>query len=169
MIFTKQRNLVPTTLPKLNDSPIPKVSQFKFLGLILDPRLTMTHHVNRIQVLCQRRLNLFKCLTSTPIGADRAILLRLYKSIVLPIIEYGCVMYAGGTESSLHKLEAVQNNFLRLALGVLKTSPILSLQVESNITPLYIRRMDLTFRYYSKIKQITKDRKSTRLNSSHLA
>ena len=47
-----------------------------------------------------------KCLTSTPIGADRAILLRLYKSIVLLIIEYGCVMYAGGT-ASLHKLEAV--------------------------------------------------------------
>ena len=77
MIFTKQRNVVPTTLPKLNDSPIPKVSQFKFLGVILDPRLTMTHHVKRIQVLCQRRLNLFKCLTSTPIGADRAVLLRL--------------------------------------------------------------------------------------------
>ncbi|XP_043247207.1 uncharacterized protein LOC122394400 [Amphibalanus amphitrite] len=62
-------------------------------------------------------------------------------------------MYAGGSRTALQKLEVMQNNFLRLALGALRTSPIPSLQVEANIAPLHIRRIDLTMRYYTKIKQ----------------
>ena len=65
MIYTKQRSIVPVTLPTLDNSRIPLVSQFKFLGVVLDPRLTMAQHVKRIQLQCQRRMNLFKCLTST--------------------------------------------------------------------------------------------------------
>ena len=61
-------------------------------------------------------------------------------------------MYSGGKAPGLKKLEVVQNNFLRLALGAMKTSPVISLQVEAYIPPLYIRRMDLVMRYYAKIK-----------------
>ena len=152
MIFSKSRRSMPARLPTLNNTPIPLLSHFKFLGVVLDSRLTMHQHVKHLQLKCQRRFNLFKCLTSTPVGADRITLLRLYKAIVLPIIEYGCAMYAGGTSSTLHKLEAIQNNFLRLALGVPRTSPVQSLQVDANVLPLYIRRIDLTFRYYAKIR-----------------
>ena len=153
MIFSKFRRLAPERLPRLNNIPIPLVSQFKFLGVVLDPRLTMNKHVTHIQTKCKRRLNLFRCITSTPAGADRNTLLRLYKTIVLPIIEYGSIIYAGGSQPTLDKLEVVQNNFLRLALGAMKTSPVISLQVDANITPLHIRRMELTMRYVSKIKQ----------------
>ena len=152
MIFTKNPGNKASTLPKLNGIPIPQVSQFKFLGVVLDSRLTMKHHIAHIQAKCKKRMNLFRCLTSTPAGADRSTLLRLYKALVLPIIEYGSVMYAGGSPSHLMKLEVIQNGFLRLALGVMKTSPVISLQVEAHIPPLYIRRMDLSMRYYTKIK-----------------
>ena len=153
MIFSKFRKLAPERLPKLNNMTIPLVSHFKFLGVVLDPKLTMNKHVAHIQTKCKKRLNLFRCITSTPAGADRNTLLRLYKTIVLPIIEYGSIIYDGGSQPTLKKLEAIQNNFLRLALGAMKTSPVLSLQVDANVTPLHIRRMELTMRYFSKIKQ----------------
>ena len=123
----------------------------------------MNRHVKEIQTKCKRRLNLFRCITSTQTGADRATLLRLYKTIVLPIIEYGAAMYSGGKAPGLRKLEAVQNTFLRLALGAMKTSPVISLQVEANIPPLYIRRMDLVMRYYAKIQHFPR----TRIISGH--
>ena len=154
MIFSRNRRIAPSILPKLNNSIIPLVPHFKFLGVVLDSQLSMNHHVKHIQTKCKRRLNLFRCITGTPAGADRSTLLRLYKAIVLPIIEYGSIVYAGGKQSSLVKLEAVQNNFIRLSLGVMKTSPIPSLQVEANIPPLLIRQIDLTMRYYTKIKQL---------------
>ncbi|XP_043203695.1 uncharacterized protein LOC122371432 [Amphibalanus amphitrite] len=153
MIFTKNNRLELTHHPQLNDVPIPLVSSFKFLGVILDRRLSMTHHIRHIQIKCKKRLNLFRCLTGAASGADRSTLLRLYKAIVLPIIEYGSVVYAGGSRTNLLKLEAVQNNFIRLALGAMRTSPIHSLQVEAHILPLHIRRIELTLRYYTKIKQ----------------
>ena len=153
MIFTKcRRTPEPETLPTLNNNPIPLVSQFKFLGVVLDPRLSMTHHISHIQGKCKRRLNLFRCLTSAP-GVDRKTLLRLYTSIVLPIIEYGAIIYDGGRQSQLVKLEAIQNRFIRIALGIMITSPVISLQVEANIPPLHIRRIDLSMRYFSKVKQ----------------
>ena len=96
----------------------------------------MRPHIQHVKVKCNSRLNLFRCLTSTCGGADRATLLRLYKAIVLPIIKYGAVVYAGGSEKTLHSLEAAQNSFIRIALGVMKTSPVSALQVESNIPPL---------------------------------
>ena len=104
---------------------IPLVSHFKLVGAVLDSRLSMRYHVEHVQAKCKKRLNLFRCLTSTPFGTDRSTLLSLYRGIVPPIIEYGSIMYAGGTPSSMIKLEVIQNNFLRLALGAMKTSPII--------------------------------------------
>ena len=142
MIFTINPGNKASTLS--NGIPIPQVSQFKFLGVVLDSLLTMKHHITHIQAKCKKRMNLFRCLTSTPAGADLCTLLRLYKALVLSIIEYGSVMYAGGSPSYLMKLEVIQNDFLRLALGAMKTSSVISLQVGAHIPPLYIRRMDLS-------------------------
>ena len=152
MIFSKFRRTAPERLPTLNNIDIPLVSHFKFLGVVLDTKLSMARHVKHLKVKCQRRQNLFRFLTSVP-GANRSTLLRLYKALVLPIIEYGSIIYAGGSKTSLANIEPLQNHFLRIALGIMKTSPIHSLQVEANITPLHIRRIDLTMRYYVKIKQ----------------
>ena len=70
----------------------PLLDSFKFLGIVLDSRLTMVKHVEHIQVKCSKRLNLFRCIAGTDYGVDRKILLRLYTALVLPIIEYGAVI-----------------------------------------------------------------------------
>ena len=153
IIFSRTTNIQPSQELRIHNSTIPYVTQFMFLGVKLDRRLSMTHHVKYIKKKCMSRMNLFRCLTSSECGADRATLLRLYKAIVLPIIEYGAVIYSGGKETALKPLETIQNAFIRIALGAMKTSPISALQVEANIPPLHIRRMELTLRYISKIKQ----------------
>ena len=153
IIFTRSNIIKPSQHLTIQNSRIPFVNHFKFLGVVLDRRLSMAQHTKHIKTKCNSRLNLFRCLTSADCGADRATLLRLYKAIVLPIIEYGAVVYAGGKDTPLKSLEAIQNSFLRIALGVIKTSPVSALQVEADISPLYIRRKELTLRYVTKIKQ----------------
>ena len=61
--------------------------------------------------------------------------------------------YAGGNTTALNSLEAIQNSFIRIAIGAMKTSPTSAIEVEANIPPLYIRRMELSLRYVIKIKQ----------------
>ena len=153
IIFSRTMRIQPSHSLQIYNNIIPFVTSYKFLGIIFDRRLSMRQQLQYIKVKCNSRLNLFRCLTSTCGGADRATLLRFYKSIVLPIIEYGVVVYAGGSEKALNSLEAAQNSFLRIALGIMKTSPVSALQVESNIPPLFIRRRELSLRYVSKIKQ----------------
>ena len=153
MVFSRQTTATPSVRLRVYNNHIPFVNQFKFLGIVFDRNLSMSGHIKHIKAKCSSRLNLFRCLTGSACGSDRTTLLRLYKAIVLPVIEYGASMYAGGKEKILTSLETVQNSFLRIALGVMRTSPISALQVEANIPPLSIRRMDLSLRYYSKIQQ----------------
>ena len=139
-VFSRHPNVTPSLSLRIYNNAIPYVNRFKFLGVVLDRNLSMGRHVQHIKAKCSSRLNLFRCLTSSECGADRATLLRLYKALVLPVIEYGAIMYAGGKEKILESLETIQNSFLRIALGAMRTSPISALQVESNVPPLSIRR-----------------------------
>ncbi|KAF2362024.1 hypothetical protein FHG87_007225 [Trinorchestia longiramus] len=54
--------------------------------------------------------------------------------------------------NSLKKLAVIQNTALRNILGVRKTSPVLSLEVESRIPPLELRFQLLTARWYILLK-----------------
>ena len=63
-------------------------------------------------------------------GADKKVLLRLYRSLIRSKLDYGCVVYGSARKSYLRKLDTIHNQGLRLALGAFKTSPINSLYVD---------------------------------------
>ena len=149
--FSKNSRMRHASELRIAGDIIPRLESFKFLGIVLDSRLSMVKHIEHIKAKCSKRLNLFRCIAGTDYGADRKTLLYLYKALVLPIIEYGAVVYAGASDNTLKKLDTIQNCFIRIALGVMKTSPISSLQVEAFIPPLHLRRMEQSLRYTSKI------------------
>lgn len=152
VIFSKNNRLQQASALRLAGNIIPFQTSFKFLGVILDRRLSMRQHINFIRQKCKKRLNLFRCLSGTDFGADRKTLLHLYKALVLPVIEYGAIVYEGGHKSYVQKLDAVQNSFLRIATGAMKSSPVSALLVESFIAPLHLRRIEQTLRYVAKIE-----------------
>ena len=153
VVFTKNsRFQQPSTALRLAGNEIPFQFAFKFLGVILDRRLSMAKHISYIKTKCSKRINLFRCISGTDFGADRRTLLQLYKSLVLPVIEYGSVVYSGASYTVLKKLDSVQNIFLRIATGAMQSSPVHSLQVETVTPPLLIRRIEQTLRYVAKIK-----------------
>ena len=85
-------------------------------------------------------------------GADKKVLLRLYRSLIRSKLDYGCVVYGSARKSYLRKLDTIHNQGLRLALGAFKTSPINSLYVEANEPSLNLRRKKLGMQYYLKLK-----------------
>ena len=62
---------------------IVQVKEVKFLGLIFDSKLTFKNHVQYLKSSFQKALDIImRIVGHTDWGADRIVLLRLYRSLV---------------------------------------------------------------------------------------
>ena len=154
MKFTSNFHNQETPRIQISNSDIPVVSRMKFLGMILDKSLKWGPHILDLKAKAGRAANLLKITTNTKWGADTKTSLILYKVCVRPILDYGAVLYSSAAKSNLDKLDTIQNQCLRSALGAFKTSPVESLQVEANIHSLNLRREYLTLRYTEKVRNV---------------
>ena len=111
----------------INGVQIEVVPEFKFLGLLFDSKLSFILHINYLSNKCQKALTLLPVVSSMDWGADKKVLLRLYRY-------YGRVVYGSALQSYLRKLDSTHNQGLRLALGAFRTSPESSLYAEANKT-----------------------------------
>lgn len=137
---------------KLYDTPIQPETQIRFLGIIFDNRLTYLPHIRHLRSSCRRPLDLLKHLTSKSWGANRKTMLHLYTTLVRSKLDYGCAIYGQTSRSYLHLLDPIQNEGLRIATGAFKSSPKVSLEVESNTMPLSLRRELLTCFLYLRLQ-----------------
>ena len=119
------------------------VPEFKFLGLLFDSKLLFIPHINYLSNKCQKALNLLRVVSSMDWGADRKVLLRLYRTLVRSKLDYGCIVYGSARQSYLQKLDSIHNQGLRLALGAFRTS-VNSLYAEANEPSLNVRRKKLS-------------------------
>ena len=135
----------------LNGNPIPVVEETKFLGLIFDKKLTFIPHIKYLKDKCQKALDLLRVLSNTDWGADRKVLLRLYRALIRSKLDYGCIVYGSARESYLKMLDPIHNQGLRLCLGAFRTSPAESLYAEANEPSLSDRRLKLSMQYANKL------------------
>lgn len=105
--------------------PIPWVQSARYLGVILDSRLSFIKHVRAVRNRARfilGRLHPLVCKRSKMSLRNK---LTLYKSCIRPIMTYASVVFAHS--NNLKPLQAVQNRFLRIASGA----------------PPYMRNIDL--------------------------
>ena len=139
----------------LDGQPIPMVEETKFLGVIFDKKLTFIPHIKKLKAKCQKALNLLRVVAHTDWGADRKILLNLYRTIVRSKLDYGCIVYGSARPLYLKTLDTIHHQGIRLALGAFRTSPAESLLVEANEPSLKDRRETLiTIWHKTEIKSI---------------
>lgn len=132
---------------RLLNITIPIVNKTKFLGVILDKKLTWKQHILELKSNCFKRLNILKTLSSHEWGAHTESLLTIYRMLIRPILDYGCIVYNSALPRTLKLLDTIQHAALRLATGAFRTSPIKSLQNITNEKPLSYRRTQLTLNY----------------------
>ena len=99
---------------KIKGCLLPVHTQYKFLGLWLDSKLTWSAHINHIVYKCKKRLNLLRCVSGTPWGCKYEILMMVYKGLVLSILDYGCEIYDSACTSLKKKLDSIQYRALKL-------------------------------------------------------
>ncbi|XP_028042689.1 uncharacterized protein LOC114252408, partial [Bombyx mandarina] len=133
---------------------IPLVTEAKFLGLILDAKLTGSAHVDNTVKKCEKNINVLRALSGTWWGAHPYSQKLLYNALVRSIIDFGSIFLQTSTKSILSRLDSVQFKALRIVLGAMKSSPTRALQVESAEPPLSLRRQYLSDRYTLRLAQI---------------
>ena len=78
--------------------------------------------------------------------------MRLYRTIIRPKIDYGCMVYGAAIETELKQVQAIANEAFRISSGAFKTTSIANLQILVNEPPLEFRRQNLLLRYFYKLK-----------------
>lgn len=114
--------------------------QYKFLGVIIDKRLDWKEHTKNLKEKCSRQTSVVKSLPNSTWEANRQTLLKIINALVLSRLDYGCQAYASANETTLHKLEPVINQTIRIAIGAHRTSPMVSILAEAGACSLFERR-----------------------------
>ena len=148
----------------LNKKLLECVTEFKFLGVILDSKLTWVPHIKKIKQESFRNINLLKIISSSKFKTSTKNLLNIYKAINLAKIEYGSIAYHTAAPSRLKMLDPIHHKCLRICLGAFRTTPIQSLYAESNIPSLENRRKIACIQYYFRSQEIPKDNTSLNIH-----
>lgn len=126
----------------------------KYLGVILDRKLTFKHHIeSMIKKASAASFSSLYCLINrkSPASVDSKV--RIYKSFIRPILTYACPVFANSASCHLKKLQIFQNKILRMVQNI-HWSDFKSIKEihDSANTPLmsnFISR--LTDNFYAKV------------------
>ena len=152
IIYFHNRRKVELQPVTLGNSTIPTTSATKYLGIILDNRLTFKPHIDHIIQSCMKKMRIIQRLCGTTWGSMDRSLLKLYTQYIRPVIEYGLIIYGTCSKQLFNKLECVQNTAIRLATGCRKTTKIQNLLQEGGLPPIENRYKLLTIRYLTKLE-----------------
>ena len=98
----------------INGDQLQRVPTFKYLGMILDPTLNFNHHVSFVIRTVLHKMTL---LAKVKKYLNNNVSLQIYKSMILPYLDYADVIFAGSNTGDLDKLQRLQNRCLRMCLG----------------------------------------------------
>ena len=114
--FSRRRssNTVDTSY-MLGTSQLARVSEVKDLGMYLDRKLDFRHHIDRGIARCRSTFGLVKRFAKE--FNDLTVTRNLYCSLVRPIAEYASPVWASYHATHIARLESVQKQFVRFALG----------------------------------------------------
>ena len=151
VIFTSKRCNLAGVSVKILDSVIHPSSSVKYLGMILDQKLSWGPHINYISAKAVRSLNVIKCLRSTWWGSHPAILLNIYKALVRSILDYNSFLIATNNYKLFTLLNRIQYRAIRLCLGYRNSTPINVMLAEANELSLKSRFRCLAGKFITKV------------------
>ena len=98
----------------VGDEPLEQVSEYKYLGMWFDENLNWNHHIDKMCAKLSKRLGMLRRIK---FNLPKETLLMLYNTMVLPLIDYGNVVYSNCSATSMKKLQVMQNKGARMILN----------------------------------------------------
>ena len=128
-----------------------------YLGVKLDPRLTLNEQLKGIKKKANNRLKLLKRLASTSWGADKETLRQLYLGYVRSTMDYTLALQSISSKTTRLALDKIQNHALRFISGALRSTPTAACEIHTNIEPMHLRREAAVVETMERYKRQDKD------------
>ena len=138
------------SFPKLtiSQSPIERVSSFRYLGIIPSSSLSWSPHISFVCNKSRKILGLlFRHFSPHSSPSTR---IRLYISLVHPILKYGSIIWDPSSPTLSHSLDSVQLFALKIA-SKFRSSLIPIILSESNLPSLASRRQKVKLIFLFKL------------------
>ncbi|XP_052755871.1 uncharacterized protein LOC128201816 [Galleria mellonella] len=139
-----------------------RVHEVKYLGLILDQKLTFASH---IQVLSKRIRKLIHVMKLLRNGASKNVLLLVYKSIAQSLLMYCITVWGGASKSYMIALERAQRSVLKVMFRKPIRFPTYLLYQEAavlTVRQLYILKVVMMHHKSPLLPQKPSDQRSTK-------
>jgi ribonuclease HI len=149
MIFSRKHS-DPEAQITLNGTPLKLSNTFRYLGVVFDRKLLWNAHIKYILQKCSTRINFLRSMAGVSWGSHPDIMIILYKGLVRSVLEYGCITFDRAADTHLLKLERVQYRCLRIALGLMQSTHVQTVEVIASVEPLRLRFSMLNQRFLTK-------------------
>ncbi len=135
MVFGTKTALVhkPDLNIRIDGEKLERVSVMKYLGVFLDEHLTFSEHISTV---CKKSSQKLGILHKAQEFLDRKTSLIVYKSLVVPYMDYCDVVYMVANEGELKNLHLIQNAACRCILPADKRTNTELMHTELNLTRL---------------------------------
>ena len=120
----------------LNNHILSRVCSYKYLGFTLDEHLNFNKHVEELKNLVSHKLYLLskirRYLTTNAC-------ITIFKTMILSLLEYGCIIYRGTSATNLAKIDKLFYRGLRVCLNTNNFESKVNLHRLCSIAPLESR------------------------------
>ena len=161
------------------------VESYKYLGVILDNHLNFRAHIDSLLKTLRYKLCILSTIQCYLTTTTR---LTIYKTTILPYIDYGDIFYQAGSKIQLRKIQEKQNKALKICsnlhgnqnyqqmhldtnlafLDKRRDSHLLNFMYKRQTNTQYVDTQDLPTRAYQATKFIVPDYNLTQYKSSIL-
>ena len=142
VLFTLRKSKA-TKKVKVNNAPIEFSKEAKYLGMILDEKLSFSSHINQKVMKCKQHLFAIRNMVGQKWGTNAHLMRWAYTGIIRPKLTYGCHVWSHKITKTLEQKLARLNRLCCLNLAPVKRStPTAGLEMIYNLLPLdlYVKR-----------------------------
>ena len=140
MILCSKNMVKRAQMPNLimNNVPLDYVTSYNYLGITTYQTLNFNLYLNQTIKTVSYKLSLLSKLKPY-VTTEAAI--QIYKSMVIPYLDYGDIIYHCSSIQLLDKLQKLQNRGLRICYGTGTGLSINEMHARANLSTLYNRRL----------------------------
>jgi hypothetical protein len=103
---------------KIEQAMVKPQDATRYLGVILDRKLSWRNHLQEIEPKCAQRIHLLRFLSRAATKFNPKIMLNVYKAIVRPILTYGFPLLLTASDKTWERIQVIQNKAIRAALNL---------------------------------------------------
>jgi hypothetical protein len=148
----------------LNYKPLTQVHSLKYLGIVLDCKLTFKEHINYMTAKCTKLIFALSKSTKLSWGLKHSALKTIYTGGILPLLQYGARVWINAIDKACYKskLTRVQRLINIKIAKAYRTVSNDSLCILTGLTPIAIKLEEL-----DELYQLTRGSRKEEANTDH--